>query len=635
MGSTPHHRSLTRLPVGNFLSSRVSPWIAGGTLAAAYLVMWFIRRTYTGLDDDAHLYAFQAIARLKPYLGVHDLFLAYGSQDQYTLFTPCYAWLISRIGLGLAEAGLTVLFHAWSAIAAWFLVRRFATYELSWLAVGIVIMMPGAYGSHGVFEYSESFLTARLPAEAFVLSAIALYLAGRRILCVAAATLALLTHPIVAAPGLIVLVLLAAGTRQRIWLISAAIAGAILLFSTIALHLLPVPIVDDAWLNVLRDRSSFMFMNTWRPADWDWALLTLIGLIYAARASTMHQGRDLFALAALVGSSGLLLTAASNLIPIQLLMQAQPWRWMWLATFVAVLSLVPTIVKCRHESAVAGYSCLMLCTAWVFPVTWAFPGVISAPIAFAALLLLWMQDRIPERYVTYVRWLCVGMVLLALSSVVASVVQFLRLDFTTNRESIVVQRARDIFALSTPAILVVYAVWALTVRRRLAVPTLIFGCGIAAIAVDAGPRTHAGWARTPYDAAYANFAPWRALVDHQRNVLWADDPVAVWLLLDSPSYLSTSQTAGVVFSRQTAMEAKRRAAALTPLAGYSEFGLRRPEHHSANQPTVEILKQICRDPLLGYVVTSQKLDLPHLGAPAGRWASVNLYACDDALSNEL
>src|SRR5688572_1866806 len=128
--------------------------VAGVTLAAAYMVVWLIRWNYGGLEDDAMLYALQALARSHPNLGAHEIFLRYGSQDDYTIFTPVFAWLMNRIGLAPAGALLAATCHVASALATWFIARQLTTPQWAWLVTGIVLMVPGEYGALGVFQYA-------------------------------------------------------------------------------------------------------------------------------------------------------------------------------------------------------------------------------------------------------------------------------------------------------------------------------------------------------------------------------------------------------------------------------------------------------------------------------------------------
>src|SRR5450432_1043473 len=79
---------------------------------AMLLPLWLLMHGYQGLTADAQLYAFQAIARIHPQLAT-DLYLQNTSQDQFTIFSPFYAFFIAHLGLEGAARLLTVIFTAW------------------------------------------------------------------------------------------------------------------------------------------------------------------------------------------------------------------------------------------------------------------------------------------------------------------------------------------------------------------------------------------------------------------------------------------------------------------------------------------------------------------------------------------
>ena len=54
------------------------------------LATWALSHRYLGLFHDARLYTLQALARLHPALSA-DVFLRFGSQDRFTIFSPLYA----------------------------------------------------------------------------------------------------------------------------------------------------------------------------------------------------------------------------------------------------------------------------------------------------------------------------------------------------------------------------------------------------------------------------------------------------------------------------------------------------------------------------------------------------------------
>src|ERR1700674_3724097 len=143
--------------------------ITAAALVLTALTTWLILRGYHGLLGDAQLYAFQALARIQPHLA-NDLYLQNTSQDQFTIFSPVYAWFIEHLGLERAARWLTLLFTGWFLAAAWSAARVLTNRNGAWLAVIFLLIVDGSYGGASVFRFSEEFLTARLPAEALIVT---------------------------------------------------------------------------------------------------------------------------------------------------------------------------------------------------------------------------------------------------------------------------------------------------------------------------------------------------------------------------------------------------------------------------------------------------------------------------------
>ena len=60
-------------------------------LACLIVAFWMIIHPYRGLEHDSVLYAVLALARLHPATFGHDLFVRYGTQDHFTVFSPLFA----------------------------------------------------------------------------------------------------------------------------------------------------------------------------------------------------------------------------------------------------------------------------------------------------------------------------------------------------------------------------------------------------------------------------------------------------------------------------------------------------------------------------------------------------------------
>src|SRR5271167_542168 len=306
-------------------------------LALMLLTLWLALHGYHGLTDDGQIYALQAYARLHPQLTA-DLYLQNTSQDQFTLFSHLYAWCIGLLGLENAARLLTLAFTVWFLAAALCLARSSAGRDAAWLAVGFILIVAGDYGASGVFRMLDPFLTARLPAEALIITALGCHFRGLRRLGLLLALGALFIHPLMALPGLLLVFCLLLPVRVGLM---GAIAG---VFATLAIALLAInlpaaspllTVMDAPWLDVVRERSQFLFLQLWSIHDWDINAHPFLSLALTAIAVTDDRVRKLCAAAALVGGAGLAVAFIGGLIgPVAILVQGQAWRWVWIAVFV-------------------------------------------------------------------------------------------------------------------------------------------------------------------------------------------------------------------------------------------------------------------------------------------------------------
>src|SRR5687768_15276438 len=88
-----------------------NPWTLV-SLALAVAGLYLALHPYLGITHDARLYTLQALNHLRPDLYGNDVFLRYGSQDDYTLFTRLHAVAIAWLGIEPAAAVLTFISHS-------------------------------------------------------------------------------------------------------------------------------------------------------------------------------------------------------------------------------------------------------------------------------------------------------------------------------------------------------------------------------------------------------------------------------------------------------------------------------------------------------------------------------------------
>jgi len=583
------------------------PWVLG--YLSVLLGLWTVVGRYWGIDDDAQLYVLQAVARLNPVPLAHDVFLRFESQDRFSVFSALSAQVVALLGVDRAASSLTLLFLiAWLSFA-WAIARRLQGVRLALLAIPLLAFIPGWYGAWEVLRYAEPFMTARCAAEALSLAALLALLCSQRALSAALLVLALGVHPLMAFPMvLLVTVAILSPSGWKAWTL---LGGALAAGAVVGSYVLgfPDPLIQGAWLETTRSRSIFLFTDQWRTADWALSAQVLISLFIAAAALPERTARILSGSALCIALVGLVLAVVSTEISLKLLLQGQPWRWLWVGRFVATALLPLTLFSlCKGPpggKAAAG----LLASAWLLGSSGSINDI--PPIGASGLLcltsaLIWFTaDRLSAAAIAGLHALTWAVLAAVASVLLSSVVVAAGTDFSFGHDPMWVQRITDAF--STPGIVVSIsaAAWFVIMVRENRPGSIVFVTTAAMLILGAGPGTVRRWTATPHDETHrAKLAHWRALIPVDAEVLWTELPKQAWFLLDRQSYMTISQGAGTVFSSNLAAELQRRALVLSPLVAPGKWYLKSEASKVEFRTlTPGILQGICSDPSLGFVIS--------------------------------
>jgi len=595
----------------------VSRWLAIGSLLLLYGSIWTIARPYAGLVHDARLYALQAAARLNPDVYLGDLFLRYGSQNDFTLFPQMYAPLIRLIGIEPAAMGLTFLYSVLWLALGYLLAREFLSRQWALLSLGLLIAIPGLYGAHHVFQTGEMFLSARLPAEVLALGALLAYLRQRRFLALALSAAAAAVHPLMALPMIGLLALLEVHSRFGLR-ISAALVVAAMIGAVALTLILRGALVDpfDTWLSILRTRSAFLFPDLWRFTDWQHQALVLATLAAASRLGAGEPAGRVSAAAAGVAVAGLLLAVVAAAMPEHpRLLMIQPWRWTWVSCFVAVI-LLPMVVRNLWSvlpNAVGRPAAMLMLCGWLLSDT------LGGLVALAGVLLLVLPDRLLVSLQRVTKLGAAAMLAVSILVTAVTAAQFAAFPLDNNQDPGWVLAIVQFFSEAPARMLFVLVCWVVTMHvglRRNSTATRV-GIAISAAVVIAllAPRAVRDWTTTQYSGAtHAAFSQWRASIPEDAEVLWPGDAMATWFLLERRSYLSIDQLAGLLYSPRMTSELVRRTSALRSLASPDWWTM--ADGSDDAQPrdlTPAILADVCAAPGLDFVVSDQDI-----GAAASR-----------------
>jgi hypothetical protein len=573
-------------------------------LAALTFALWALQHPYAGIYHDAQLYTIQALARVHPAELAQDVFLRYGSQDRFTLFSPLFAAAIRTLGLGPAAAMLTFLFHCAFAGGLLMLARRLLPSHLVWLGVGLVCVVPLTYGAQKVFFVMEDFVTPRLLAQALVLAGFAALLDRRYGLALLAMLGAGLVHPIMALTGCAVGVFIEPvfGRQRNTVLIGAALLGgagfALLAEQGVQLRF------DEAWWSLVHGGLPYLFPLEWRKFDWARVLVVATVLFAGMRRLPEGPARALCRATLIASLVAIALSIiGSDLLRLVVIAQLQPWRVLWLASTIALLLFPAISLDLWRGGTLARSSLLAIVTAFLLADE---RFALSSAIVAAALVLL--ADRVRDEP-RNLRLLVFGTgALLALSVVInlmsSVIVARARIDQNAVPGWLLTLRACSGTGV-LPALVLCAANWVLSRARPVAVAASI-ACAAAApvFAWAAYPQ----WSQTPFtEANVAAFSGWRARIPPGAEVLWFEDPMAAWVMLQRPSYVSQPQTASSLFSREAAIVLRDRAASLP--------GFLRPVKQFPWEAAATVrgadkasLAEACRRTQVRYLVTRESLE---------------------------
>lgn len=541
-----------RAPLEAYAGYEGAGRLRGAANLAALVACVAIFRPYIGIVGDSVLYMGGALARLDPEGIGRDVMWAQDGQMRFSVFPALVrplvaalgvektAMILSALGLLLWAGGLVALSRA--------IVGRGA-------AVAVVLAcasFPAAYNSHATVYFGEAIATPRVFAEAAILAALAALISGRAALAAGMCGVAALLHPVMALAGVgAIYVYLCLGDRRWLWV---GAAGAVL---CVGASMLGVPVldrlimpIDEPWLAMLRGPDDYLFPTTWPESAWS---------LLAARASTVALAalvsrgavRRLFMAILLVSLAATALTLVlGDVFPLLLVVQAQPWRAGWLLALAAAAGFAVCGMTLWREGPQSRFILALLALAWLI-------GGAGLE-AFAAIVALVLRggrfDLSSLCSAMAVRWIWIGVVVLALFSIAFNLGLALSLD-----------AAEPSGAHPTP-------VWLLLNTHVFAVPAALLGVFLALVpATRFSPRLP-----TLVSLALCTLACslWRQEWDPYRQaivragrqselttliesrpgpILWLGGNQEAWYWAGRPNWVAGMQGVAIVFSRELTM----------------------------------------------------------------------------------
>jgi hypothetical protein len=606
------------------------------TLFCLLLALNAIARPCSITAHDARLYSLQALNQAEHGTYADDVFLRYGSQDQFSLFSRLAGPMVAVLGLRPAFFVLYLVVNTLLILALFRLVRTLIDDSaIATVALIYLVTAPLSYGGADIFTVHEQFFTPRTVGTALTLFALERLLrqqfAAALLLLVAGA----LIHPLMAFGGVMIwagyLACTYAPMRAFAALTIAALMGGVMLLSVAPLSQRIFGTMDDDWHRLIRLSTGFHYPDSWSPKDWiNFAVSFAVPIIACVTLYVGDPVRQRFCLIlTLAGVVGFAVHVAATYLPYALLFQGQPYRVLWILKvfqvplgflLIARWSQSPMLAAKATALAFLAFFCVVhyLAQEWmIFAMAMTVSLLVSRLSALDADRAWWWYGAARGLIGGAIGWMAYRWWFFVMER------EVIALSFDLN-EWVLFDLVSPFFLLV--AVCVVARYWPASPNFRatlwasLSVAILL---PIALFVVEASPAIRREHSRLGGDIEFMRAFVHAHEPDARRHPqIYCSHGRAdlIWIDVQATSYFSIIQTAGIMFNRQTAAEIERRC---TLVANF-EMAQQRAEmlfpdeakkvgmealfkvSFNCPEPSEADLIRLCQEPGLDYVVIPQE-----------------------------
>jgi hypothetical protein len=382
-------------------------------------------------------------------------------------------------------------------------------------------------------------------------------------------------------------------------------------------------------LDIIENRNAYLFFYYWSIDDIANALVPLISLVIAyVFVSSDIEKRLVFAalftgvMAVLVHSFG------GDFLHLTLLTQGQAWRWFWLVTLVAILFLPNLILRLWQTKTAGKTLAITLIAAWLMR-----SQLIGLVVAVWALVLVFALKKNwgSSFFWTLSKWMGLGLLLLPL--VLLIVVSHFHVNvFIALFEG---SRVQDFAGIWHECALPIYFLFVCILVSVSAYKTLYvsaatsFVLGAFMVFLCWGKS----WLPEKGGAKAQHLDKLRELIPVGEDVFTFGPPSTIWIGLQRPSYLTGIQMAGIVFSRETALEADRREKAIFLLCPSKDIDFCKKNRTEWSR-TIDVFTPFCKTAGVRFVMSAVALTAKGLEEVkvSGQESSAHLYQCHSKIT---
>jgi len=606
------------------LESRDEKLLGAGLLICA-LVFWYLTRYYGGTRHDSMLYLAQAMLKAWPENFQNDIFFAYGSQDQFSIYSSLYAWLGSVFGWASLMPVLLMLCQL-GFIAALLLLLRELIPD-AFVALGLVIAATVPYyGGYLIFSFGEPFLTARSLAEPFVLLAVWCIYKGRLLASIPLLAAAFLFHPLMALVGIGVLYVWVVQDQPRWWWLMLVVPVALILaaFNVPGFEVL-LRTYDDQWWDAL-SHNAFVMPAVWRGQDWAKVIFDATILYLAARVLG-GAGYKLLMTVLLVCAATFLVSAFGvDVFRLQLITQAQLWRSQWLAHLLACCLFPWMVWRLRDRGTLFWLGAVLCLAALVF----RQQATSIYAVLTGAMAMFYSVHRTRPSTIWFDGF-AVVVALFVLLAGYANEVSIISYRDLTSVETDPLSNLRGVFEYTTVALCLMLGCIMLAMRAPRLLAT---GAALALVLTFMNWDQRSPWNRY-VEAGMSQEHSFARQIPKSAQVYWAGELVPAWFMLKRPSFFTANQASGLLFNRETAVEYKRREEIVRPLDIQVQICKRIESLIPNCSPGMRELRGVCTAPNgPDFVVLQSNMDEAYIDRWRGQFTNESLrdyylYSCSE------
>lgn len=567
-----------------------------GVLVVAGL--WLLARPYIGVRHDGVLYMGQTLLQLQPESLSHDLFFAFGSQDKFSIFSRVSAALYQTLGMAHAQQVLLAVCHGALLVAVALLLRPLRTRTERWLGLAAVAAMSHVYGGLGIFSFAESFVTARTLAEPLSVLAIAACLYGRSFLTASLIVAALIAHPLVAFPALIVCWQLQSARDARwrwaILLVGLPIALALAGISPFAGLFQRF---DPAWSALVHEVNAHVLVSKWGLIDWQGVTMDAALLFACGRMLPQSLARLCRATLGTALALTLVSAVGADLLSSVLITGLQLWRGLWLAHLLAMACL-PALLLHLWRAGESGRLCAVATALAAVSVNALWPAAWAFEVWAGLTAWLWATNQSLSPAFARIAFVATGLAIAAVAIVAGAGTASSLLAAGATLDA-----GMWLWVLFSSPVLTLPLAFGLLRAAGMGGAKRAIAMTAAVLLVMVGAAL---WDRRSAWIEYVESTspgqhPFARLIPPHAQVYWPDELAATWLLLERPSFFSNHQGAGLLFNRPTAMEFARRRPALATLSLQREIcgilgALNGDGRNDECVPDQDVIDDLCRFP---------------------------------------